>query len=287
MHTCTITPSASLVVNDTAPLTFDGMQWVPYGTYYDTELKMQVDLYHPTDDMLKRISDSGSQWAFFSNNANTEDDDQFAIKVLRHPYYGGVDKSEAFSTFQRQALAYDSGVAPPVHRMIKVMGKDKENKPKVFWGYTTSVADSIGEYGSADGYQDEFDDWYHEKTQAWSAFEDLRNAYDNLTSHCSDVTDRSEGVEAELEEMYPAHIESVEEYCEWRGIDLCGDLQSSLENLDIAGTQVYHEPLGIVYTSGCLGSDLHSGNIGIYQGNVVCIDFGYHSISYGEYDRVR
>jgi hypothetical protein len=289
MHTCTITPSASLVVNSTEPLTFDGMQWVPYGTYFDTELQCQVDLFHPTDDMLRRITDSGSQWLFFMNNANRNNDNQYAIKILKYPYRSSQDTSreEAFSTFQRQQLASLAGLAPPCQRMVKIMGKDKENRPKVYWGYTTSVASNIGEYGSAECYEDEFQDWYHEKRQAWDAIESLRSAYDNLISYCSDVEDMTDEAEQTVEENYPSHIESVEEYCEWRGYDLCGDLKESLENVDISGTQVYHEALGVVYTTGHLGSDLHSANIGTYQGNTVCIDFGYHSISYGDYRRER
>jgi len=88
----------------------------------------------------------GAQATFFRNNARPNRKGEYGIKLF-------PTAAEAFAAYQRQKIAADAGLAPPVRRMVKVLmrgGCDCDNiyckrKGMKYWyGYQTCIAYGIG-----------------------------------------------------------------------------------------------------------------------------------------------
>lgn len=272
MHTVNISPSETVTVVDTSPLTFEGSQYVPYGTYYDTELKQQVDLYHAKQGM-GFSSGCGSEWKFFHNNAKPHDDEQFAIKILGAGCHKN-DKSHVLATFQRQNLAHDARLAAPAHRIIKVI-----DKTKVHWGYLTGRCTGIGNYQGMGDLDDMWHDYEYNRDQAKDAMQEAinaMNAFDDSIDGCLDTS----GIECTLEEAFHDKF-PFDNYEDFAEDAVGGDvirLYNDLQEVEVSGTQNDWGDIGDTVHCMVLGGDLHSCNIGEWKGSVVCIDFGHHSI---------
>lgn len=272
MHSCIITPSSKVVVGDVQPLTFAGSQYVPYGTYYDAEMGQQVDLYHAKQGM-GFSNGCGSEWKFFHNNAKPHDDEQFSIKILcdrshKHP------KSHVLAAFQRQNLAHDARLAAPAHRIIKVIDKDK-----VYWGYLTGRCTGIGEYQGMGDLDDMWCDYDYNRDQARDAMQAALAAlqeFDSAVDGNVDISDIEEKLEEAFNDKFP--FDNYEDFAE----DAVGSgvisLYNNLQEVDVSGTQNDWGDIGDTVDCMVLGGDLHSCNMGEWQGSVVCIDFGHHSI---------
>ena len=111
----------------------------------------RVDVYE-----VKGLRDdgSGAQATFIRNNAKPNRKRHYGIKLFR-------TKSEALAAYQRQKIAADAGLAPPVRRMVKFVverGLGRKNDlcnctecraarrggHETLWGYQTCLAYGIG-----------------------------------------------------------------------------------------------------------------------------------------------
>jgi hypothetical protein len=94
---------------------------------------VDVVVYHDSKEFrydYKRCPD-GASAVFIPNNAATNNSKQFALKIF-------YNKKEAYSTWRRQELAAEKGLAPPVGKMVVVLGKNGKIK---HLGYQTAVCD--------------------------------------------------------------------------------------------------------------------------------------------------
>lgn len=89
---------------------------------------------------------AGAQATFFRNNARPNRKGEYGIKLF-------PTAAEAFAAYQRQKIAADAGLAPPVRRMVKVLMRgqcwcdeiDCKRKGMRYWyGYQTCLANGIG-----------------------------------------------------------------------------------------------------------------------------------------------
>ena len=88
--------------------------------------------------------DTGYQVLFLNNNAEENNPNQFALKLFRTMW-------DAVAAFERQKLAADAGLAPPVGSLLMFTSR---RTPK--WGYETCVATKLTD--------DECDNEYKWKT---------------------------------------------------------------------------------------------------------------------------
>lgn len=80
---------------------------------------------------------NGAQAMFLVNNARPNRRNEYGIKL-----FGGI--SQAFAAYQRQKLAAELGLAPPVRRMVCVETVNWRNEVVGTWGYQTCLAYGIG-----------------------------------------------------------------------------------------------------------------------------------------------
>jgi len=104
----------------------------PIRTFTD-RIMGRVDVY-----ALRRLREdgSGAQATFLRNNARPNRKREYGLKLFQ-------SAREAFAAFQRQKIAADAGLAPPVRRMVQV----KIVRPfytETLWGYQTCLAYGIG-----------------------------------------------------------------------------------------------------------------------------------------------
>ena len=236
-------------------------------------------------------ADSGSQTDFFPNGAEVDNPKQYGIKLFS-------TSIEAFAAYQRQKIAADAGLAPPVGVMVRFVIRDKKHNRSVNrWGYETCLADcSTFARMTALVLSSPYVTSYYEKFCKES----------NLlpwTQYSLDQYKKS------VDKLYEAGIirysfNSISQEC-----PDAESLRFRLRDLNIIGTQ--YDDISEAYTSDdfCeawrnprlrLGetwkksddpymlNDVHSFNIGLWKGDAVCIDFGYHIAcpSYRYYEEV-
>lgn len=89
---------------------------------------------------------AGAQATFFRNNARPNRKCEYGIKLF-------PTAAEAFAAYQRQKIAADAGLAPPVRRMVKVLMRGqcwcddsfcKRKGLRYWYGYQTCLANGIG-----------------------------------------------------------------------------------------------------------------------------------------------
>jgi hypothetical protein len=182
-----------------------------------------------------RSDGSGAQARFLRNNARPNRKCEYGIKLFNTP-------QEAFAAFQRQKIAADAGLAPPVRRMVKVSVEQRlrfnpytsdlsyQPAPVVYWGYQTCIAYGIGKIDVPYEYDGETD------------VASIRNAW---------------GMDAGVRRMYLALVQ-----------------------LSIAGTQRGDRVMGRTYGRRAprMCHDLHCENIGFWRKRPVVIDFGGHLV---------
>ncbi len=252
----------------TKPKTFIGAKYTPIDSYYDSDIQEVVDVYEITGPLI--VDGSGSVCEFVGNNALIDNPEQFGIK-----YAWGLSKSEMHNIFTTQNKAAEVGAAPPVHRLVKIIHHCKDKDTSVFWGYTTSVAECkhnlvYGEYLQAE-YEEYCLDYTDEADRYCSNILKVvgqANAEYFPDSLTEDLTDLVKGHFLNVDPL------NVEEWAANKGYIIVPDRDID-ELLNCLSNIIIIKDCGQEY---CLGGDLHSGNLAMWQGNIVCIDFSYHAL---------
>lgn len=249
--------------------TFAGAKYAPIDSYYDSDIQEQVDVYEITGDPT--CSGSGSLCQFLRNNAEFHNPHEFGIK-----YAWGVSKQDMHAMFVYQNMAYQVGAAPPVHRMVKIINhRQRVDGPQtyVYWGYTTSVAECNHNLVHGDYLQSEYEEYCFDCDFAKERY---RKKILNAVGEADDNLPKS--LAEDLTCLIDQHFQTVdhldvEEWAANMGYVIVPDedideLLSRLSNITIRNDHGQEC---------CLGGDLHSGNLAVWQGEYVCIDFSHHS----------
>lgn len=265
----------------TAP-SFEGQKYKPTACVFDEELNEWVSFYWlPSEEYYTNAG--GTQCTWMNNNAQVNNENHFGIKLTAQNHGTGNAKTAALAMYQRQKLAAEHGLAPPVHGLCCVKGYNKaERKIITFWGYLSCRAemDCIGENPESLAAFEEYLDECREK---WDKIEEIEAMLDDV-SWISGRT-QSRVLDFIKEDMgcydHPDDI-SFYDWCsdnDYEPLDI-GDLKDELGDLDASGLQHDFFPIGSKYPNGSyMGSDLHEANVGLWGGNVVCLDFGYHCLN--------
>lgn len=250
----------------TKPSTFIGAKYTPIDSYYDSDIQEVVDVYEITGPLI--VDGSGSICEFVGNNARVDNPNQFGIK-----YAWGLSKSEMHNIFTTQNKAAEVGAAPPVHRMVKIIHHLKDTR--VFWGYTTSVAECNHNLVYGEYLQAEYEEYCRD-------YEDEENRYCKKILCVIGKANPdyfSETIIEDLTNLVKEHFLNVdtlnvEEWAANKGYIIVCDRDID-ELLKCLASVLITKDCGKEY---CLGGDLHSGNLAMWQGNIVCIDFSYHAL---------
>lgn len=269
--------------NRVAP-SFEGQKYKPTAYLFDEELNEWVSFYWMTAEEYF-TSGGGTQCTWMKNNANVNNENHFGIKLTAQNHGSGNAKTAALAMYQRQKVAAEHNLAPPVHGLccVKVFSK-AENKVVTFWGYLSCRAEVDCIDQNPESLR-EFEYYLEECQERWDRFDEIEEMLDN-TEWVGSYTQRR--ILDELKQELGDHPDDLD-YFSWcydndrEALDI-GDLKDNLLSIDTVGLQHDFFPLGSKYPDGSyMGGDLHENNLGMWKGNVVCIDFGYHCL--GERNR--
>ena len=219
--------------------------------------------------------DDGCQTSFFRNNAEIDNPKQFGLKMFN-------TSIEAFAAYQRQSLAAKEGLAPPVGKMIRWIVKNYHGRTVNRWGYETALADTSSAarieatiYGCPRLTRE-----YHQYIFEMEK-EDCALSMDHFLEF--------------KEEECPGDGRYFSSFSARSGSNVAGSIRMRLIEIDLIGTQYDNiaairddgmawedNPrlrLGVTVTEDDdmrMASDLHRGNLGLWMGSPVVIDFGYH-----------
>lgn len=180
-----------------------------------------------------REDGSGAQATFLRNNARPNHAREYGIKLFRSAH-------EAFAAFQRQKIAAEAGLAPPVRRMVKMTvmkmrrfdycRMQMRHRVEVLWGYQTCLAYGIGKI-------------------------EVPYEFDGIPQPA--VIRRARGIDSGVREMFVALVQ-----------------------LNLADTQRGDKKLGTRYgvRAPRMCEDLHAENLGFWRKRPVVIDFGAHIV---------
>lgn len=226
----------------------------------------------------------GCQSSFFRNGAKVNTLDEFGIKIFN-------TSVEAFAAYQRQKIAAKAKLAPPVGVMVRWIIRSKKGTVNR-WGYETGIADISSKSVRLAMLR-----------ANPLADEDYRNFMRGFAPSSTLYTPHSVNV---YWEMVDEHFIELGYSLHSVNDDLGhtqGSLCERLSKLNIVGTQ-YDDISGVdsygneawenkrlrlgekinTRDDMYMGGDLHEGNVGLWNGNVVAIDFGYHcACSYYRY----
>jgi hypothetical protein len=266
-------------IKNTAP-SFEEQKYKPTAYIFDKELNEWVSFYWMTTEEY-HTNGGGTQCCWISNNAHVNNANHFGIKLTAQNLGTGNAKAASLAMYQRQKLAAEHGLAPPVHGLccVKVWNKTN-NKVNIFWGYLSCRAE-LGMISENPEVLAEFEVYLDECREKWDRFDEISQMLDD-TDWLSLTTQRRvlADIGDDIGIMHPDDI-SFFDWCHDKGyepLDI-GDLKYELCSLDASGLQHDFFPIGSKYPKkSYMGSDLHEGNVGLWQGNPVCIDFGYHCL---------
>jgi hypothetical protein len=237
---------------------------------------------YPTPD------DDGCQTSFFTNNAKVNNSRQFGFKMFN-------TSVEAFAAYQRQTLAAERGLAPPTGKMIRWIVKSYNGRTVNRWGYETAIADCSPNA--------------RRKATILSCPQVMRWYTDYVrTNRCKMFSASSMEAfldHAESEGYENANGRLFSQFSCANATSVHGSLRKQLMDIDLTGTQ--YDNLAEIYDDGeswqdnarlrlgqtvtvgdymVMSNDLHRGNIALWKGNPVVIDFGYHIAipEYRDYD---
>lgn len=227
--------------------------------------------------------DDGAQTSFFTNNAKVNNARQFGIKMFN-------TSIEAFAAYHRQTLAAKAGLAPPTGKMIRWIVKSRNGGTVNRWGYETAIADCSNDARNKASILScpQITSWYthyvgkyqHEMFSPSSMEQFLENT--------------------EMEAHRNANKHTFDQFSCASTTSIKGSLRKRLMEIDLTGTQ-YDNLVACVDDMGestdewqgnnsrlrlgekvtaedemMMANDLHRGNIAIWKGKCVAIDFGYH-----------
>jgi len=237
---------------------------------------------YPTPD------DDGCQTSFFTNNAEMNNPRQFGFKMFN-------TSIEAFAAYQRQTLAAKAGLAPPTGKMIRWIVKSYNGRTVNRWGYETAIADCSPNARRKATILScpQVMRWYTDyvRTSGYKMFS--ARSMESFLDHAED-----EGYEN-------ANGRFFSQFSCASATSVDGSLRKRLMDIDLTGTQ--YDNLAAIYDDGgawadnarlrlgqtvteddgmLMSNDLHRGNIALWKGNPVVIDFGYHIAvpEYRDYD---
>lgn len=233
--------------------------------------------------------DSGCQSDFFPNGAEVNNPNQYAIKMFN-------TSIEAYAAWQRQKIAADEGLAPPVGKMVLWIVRPRTNKARTRnrWGYESCNADcSVHARLCAEilgspviqGMYLNYIRFYGLRSMSKSSVKKFWKSIDADVNEESNWMDSFNAIDAVRDPM---------------------SLKYRIMELDIGNTQyddlsetdtsedAWKNPrlrLGETWNEDdnpYMMNDLHRGNLGLWNGNPVCIDFGYHIAcpTYRNYDNM-
>ena len=267
----------------TAP-SFFGQRYHARSCVWDAELNEWISFYW-FDEYLP-FDDSGAQCIWIGNNADTDNEAEFGIKLTERNLTGGGNaKTASYAMYQRQKLAAEHGYAPPVHGMCCVKWFNKQNNVlTTWWGYLSSVAltsnDSEIPY-DPDTYSqyDEYVTMWDDRRNKIGQIEDLLSELDVANRDMREIVST---IESTFDGLCPDY--SYEEWCEEESktVEMYEgqmDLWEGLNSLSVEGLQDDFESLGTTFGEHTvMGDDLHQNNVGLWKGSLVAIDFGYHCV---------
>ena len=227
---------------------------------------------YPTPD------DDGCQTSFFTNNAEVNNPRQFGFKMFN-------TSVEAFAAYQRQTLAANAGLAPPTGKMIRWIVKSYNGRTVNRWGYETALADcSIPARLKATILScPQVTRWYADYVRKNGYKMYSKSSMDAFLEHAE--TECYENANGRFFSQFScASITSVEGSLRQRlmGVSIIGTQYDNLTAINDDGGMWEDNPrlrLGHTVTQDddmYMSNDLHRGNIGLWKGNPVVIDFGYH-----------
>jgi len=261
------------------PPSFDGQKYNPAAYLFDKELNDWVSFYWITQ---KEYSDNGcgSQCSWLRNDAHVNNENHFGIKLTAQNLGSGNAKTAALAMYQRQKLAAEHGLAPPVHGLCCVKVWNEEYKRvTTFWGYLSCRAElgSIGE--NPDALYD-FDMYTSEIRHQWDQLDKIEELLDNsewvpLHTQKRIIVDLRNHLDIHPDDL------SFYDWCyenDYEPLDI-GSLKEDLRAIDTKGLQHDFFPIGSKYPNNSyMGGDLHEGNVALWKDKAVCIDFGYHCL---------
>jgi hypothetical protein len=266
-------------IKHTAP-SFEEQMYKPTAYIFDKELNEWVSFYWMTKNEYN-TSGGGTQCSWIKNNAHVNNANHFGIKLTAQNLGTGNAKTAALAMYQRQKLAAEHGLAPPVHGLccVKVWNK-ADNKVFTLWGYLSCRAE-MGVIGENPDALAEFEFHLDECREKWDRFDEISEMLDD-TEWLSLSTQRE--ALANISNDLGTHPDDLSffDWChenDYDPLDI-GDLKDELLSLDASGLQHDFFTIGSKYPDrSYMGGDLHEGNVGLWQGNPVCIDFGYHCLN--------
>lgn len=233
--------------------------------------------------------DDGCQTSFFRNNAEVNNPKQFGFKMFN-------TSIEAFAAYERQSLAAANHLAPPVGKMIRWIVKNYHGRTVNRWGYETALADTtpIARVEATIRGCPRLTHEYHDfvttmERKLWSA-----KSMEEFLEH------------KESEE--PADGVYFSQFSAMSNSNAAGSLRMRLMNISLIGTQ--YDNIAAINDDGAswednsrlrlgqtvieeddylMSADLHRGNLGLWNGYPVVIDFGYHIAvpEYRDYDNLE
>jgi hypothetical protein len=228
---------------------------------------------------VPKSSGSGCQSDFFRNGATANNSKQYALKMFN-------TSIEALASYQRQKIAAEHGYAPPVGKMVLWVIAKNGSRSRNRWGYETCVADTS------------------RYAQMKAMVLGSPVIHDNYNHFCNE-NDLVPNLDKVSVRMYWDEVDERWDDYEYGSGCALGDVRDAkslkykIMDLDIGDTQ--YDDVSNAYDNGetewnqnlrlgvnwndipCseedapyMMNDLHCGNIGLWKGKPVVIDFGYH-----------
>lgn len=223
---------------------------------------------------LTECKSMGAEAAFYMNGAEPNRDDSFAIKLFASLW-------DAVVAYVRQRAAAQHGYAPPVGRFVVWTCPATQHLgayPQ--YGYETAVADvchdPVGDYTYAQrrarvrqGFPSPIVEmqtvrilsrvWFknsdEQKIESWDDLVEALAGDDPFGAHASEFADK-------LNACLPL-VNAL------RDLPATNEEQTEGRKTDPANARTFRESRRRPYYA-----DMHGGNVGIYCGRLVCIDFG-------------
>lgn len=254
---------------------FNGERYEAKQYLYDTELNEWVSFYWV--DVPFRSDGGGVQCMWLDNNADADDKEHFGIKLTSQNLGDGKAKAAAFAMYQRQKEAAKESCAPPVHGMCCFKYYNKTNHCiTTYWGYLSCVASDVGCIEECPYSMDRFNDYVTEQMHKWDKYDEISDILDDMGIYSRNILN---DIASDIG-LHPDDCNFFE-WCEHNGHEQYTgllDLKEKLNNIDIRHVQNDWQSLGTPGYNRSMGGDLHPANMGYWNGELVCIDFGYHCV---------
>jgi hypothetical protein len=254
---------------------FDRQKYKPKQYLFDADLNEWVSFYWV--DVPFRGDNGGAQCMWLENNAEEDNEEEFGIKLTAQNIGDGKAKAAAFAMYQRQKAAAEAFCAPPVHGMCCFKYYNKENRSvTTYWGYLSCVAGSVGDIEECDDSMCEYNSYVTEQMHKWDKYDEISDLLDGMGIYSRSILNDIAGEIGSHPDDCNFH-----DWCDDNGYEQYNgknNLYENLRNIDISHVQNDWHAIGILGCHRTMGGDLHASNMGYWNGELVCIDFGYHCV---------